>query len=132
MIKKQVKSYTLSEEAIQSIEAYSAHSGNSLSQSAETLILRGLENTFLAEQLADRVNLTMKKIVDTNNKSIDRLIAILIGQTRTIGKLYGIIVTESVRRGIINQNELDQVFGSGIKKAMADLKVGEVGEKDYE
>ena len=36
MIKKQVKSYTLSEEAIQSIEAYSAHSGNSLSQSAET------------------------------------------------------------------------------------------------
>ena len=70
-----------------------------------------------------------KKIVDTNNKNIDRLIAILIGQTRTIGKLYGIIVTESVRRGIINQNELDQVFGSGIKKAMADLKVG---EKDYE
>jgi hypothetical protein len=34
--------------------------------------------------------------------------------------------------GIINQNELEQVFGSGIKKAMADLKVGEVGEKDYE
>lgn len=124
MEKKQVKSYTLSSETIQSVEAYAAHSGNSLSQSVETLILRGLENTFLAEQLTERVNLNMKKITESNSKNIDRLIAILIGQTRTIGKLYGVATTEAVRGGNINQNELDHIFGSGIKKAMADLKIG--------
>ena len=129
MEKKQVKSYTLSSETIQSVQAFSGHTGNSLSQSVETLILRGLENTFLAEQLADRVNLNMKKINDLNNKNIDRLIAILIGQTRTIGKLYGISTTQAVRSGNINQNELDQIFGSGIKKAMNDLKSG---RKDHE
>lgn len=129
MKKKQVKSYTLSNETIQSVEAYASYSGNSLSQSVETLILRGLENTFLAEQLTERVNLNMKKITETNSKNLDRLIAILIGQTRTIGKLYGITTTQAVRSGNINQNELDQVFGSGIKKAMEDLKIS---GKDHE
>ena len=129
MEKKQVKSYTLSNDTIQSIETYSKHSGNSLSQSVETLIQRGLENTFLAEQLTERVNLNMKKIVEANTKSIDRLVAILIGQTRTIGKLYGVATTQAVRTGSINQNELDNIFGSGIKKAMQDLKSG---GKDHE
>lgn len=129
MEKKQVKSYTLSSETIQSVEAFAAHSGNSLSQSVETLILRGLENTFLAEQLTERVHLNMKKITEANSKNVDRLIAILIGQTRTIGKLYGITTTQAVRSGNINQAELDQIFGSGIKQAMNELKFG---GKDHE
>lgn len=124
MNKKHVKSYTLSKQTIEAIEIYSAHSGNSLSQSAEYLILRGLENTQIAENLTDRITQHFNRFIDADRKNTDRLISVMMGQTRTIGKIYGVVITGSVRAGTIQQEELETIFGSGIKKTMLELKNG--------
>jgi ribosome-associated translation inhibitor RaiA len=124
MNKKQVKSYTLSKETIEAVQAYSAHSGNSLSQGVEYLILRGLENTQIAQQLTDRITQQLNRFIDADKKNTDRIIGVLVGQTRTIGKIYGVAITCAVRQGIIQKEELDTIFGSGIKQAMNDLKGG--------
>lgn len=124
MNKKQVKSYTLSKETIEAVQAYSAHSGNSLSQAVEYLILRGLENTHIAEQLTDRITQHINRFIDADKKNTDRLISVLIGQTRSIGKIYGVVITAAVRQGIIQKEELETVFGSGIKQCMHDLRGG--------
>ncbi|MDD4950495.1 hypothetical protein [Sulfuricurvum sp.] len=124
MSKKQVKSYTLSTETVKAIEAYAANSGNSLSQGVEYLILRGLENTQIAEQLTDRVTQHINRFIDSDRKNTDRLISVLVGQTRSIGKIYGVVITAAVREGLIKQEELEQIYGSGIKKCIADLKSG--------
>jgi hypothetical protein len=122
MNKKLVKSYTLSKETVQTVEAYAAHSGNSLSQAAEYLILRGLEHTQIAQQLSDRVTQHMNRFIESDRKNTDRLISVLIGQTRILGKIYGVNITAAVRSGQIKQDELEQIFGSGVKKCMAELK----------
>ncbi len=124
MNKKQVKSYTLSKETIEAVQAYAAHSGNSLSQAVEYLILRGLENTQIAEQLTDRITQHINRFIEADKKNTDRLISVLIGQTRSIGKIYGVVITASVRQGIIQKEELDTIFGSGIKQCMNDLRGG--------
>ncbi|MDP3446184.1 MAG: hypothetical protein Q8T08_25265, partial [Ignavibacteria bacterium] len=90
MNKKLVKSYTLSQETIQTIEGYSKHSGNSLSQEVEYLILRGVENTRIAEHLSDRITQYVQKLIDQDHKNTDRLISVLIGQTRILGKIFGV------------------------------------------
>ena len=135
MLKKQIKSYTLSEEVISLIDSYSKMTGNSQSQSIENLILSGIENITLAKSLSDKITQEFKNIINQNKKDIDRLVSIIIGQTRTIGKIYGVITTESVRNEIIAPNELDEVFHSGIKKAMDEFKNNyreNVGRKAYE
>jgi len=124
MIKKQVKSYTLSKETIEAVQAYSAHSGNSLSQGVEYLILRGLENTQIAQQLTDRITQQLNRFIEADKKNTDRIIGVLVGQTRTIGKIYGVAITSAVRQGIIQKEELDTIYGSGIKQSMNDLKGG--------
>lgn len=124
MNKKQVKSYTLSKETIEAVQAYAAHSGNSLSQAVEYLILRGLENTQIAEQLTDRITQHINRFIDADKKNTDRLISVLIGQTRSLGKMYGVAITAAVRQGIIQKEELDTIFGSGIKQCMNDLRGG--------
>lgn len=124
MNKKQVKSYTLSKETIDVVQAYAAHSGNSLSQGVEYLILRGLENTQIAEQLTDRVTQHINRFIEADKKNTDRLISVLIGQTRAIGKIYGVTITAAVRQRIIQKEELETVFGSGIKQCMNDLRGG--------
>lgn len=135
MNKKQVKSYTLSEDTIQAIETYSKISGNSQSQSVENLILTGLENINSIQNINNKITQEFKNISQQNRKDIDRLISIIIGQTRTIGKIYGVSVTGSVRNGTIKQDELEDVFSSGIKKVMAEFKNNNsknTGKKDYE
>jgi len=124
MNKKQVKSYTLSKETIEAVAAYAAHSGNSLSQGVEYLILRGLENTQIAEQLTDRITQNIHRFIEADKKNTDRLISVLIGQTRSIGKIYGVAITAAVRQGIIQKEELETIFGSGIKQCMNDLRGG--------
>jgi hypothetical protein len=77
MNKKQVKSYTLSKETIEAVQAYSAHSGNSLSQGVEYLILRGLENTQIAQQLTDRITQQLNRFIDADKKTQTELSAFL-------------------------------------------------------
>lgn len=134
MNKKQVKSYTLNEDTILAVEAYSKISGNSLSQSVENLILNGLENINSIKNMNNKITQEFKNINGQNRKDIDRLISIIIGQTRTIGKIYGISVTGAVRSGNINQEELEEIFNSGIKKTMNEFKNSNNNsrEKDYE
>ena len=136
MNKKQVKSYTLSEETITAIESYSKISGNSQSQSVENLILSGLENINSIQNLNNKITQEFKNISYQNKKDIDRLISIIIGQTRSIGKIYGAVVTGSVRSGNIKQEELEDIFNSGIKKTMQEFKnnsnENNMGRKDYE
>jgi hypothetical protein len=121
---KKIKSYTLSDETVRSVEAYASYTGNSLSQSAEYLILRGLENTQIAEKLTDRITQQINRFIENDNKNTDRLIAVLLGQTRSIGKVFGVSVTSAVRTGAIDQNELQTIYGSGIKQCMQDLRSG--------
>lgn len=121
---KKIKSYTLSEETVRSVEAYAAFSGNSLSQSAEYLILRGLEQTEIANKLTDRITQQINRFIENDNKNTDRLIAVLLGQTRSIGKVFGVSVTSAVRQNIIDQDELQSVYNSGIQKCMQDLRSG--------
>lgn len=134
MNKKQVKSYTLSEETISTIESYSKISGNSLSQAVENLILNGLENINSIQNINNKITQEFKNISQQNRKDIDRLISIIIGQTRSIGKIYGTVVTEAVRTGNIKSEELEDVFNSGIKKVMSEFKNNSenIGRKDYE
>ena len=135
MNKKIVKSYTLSEDTITAIESYSKISGNSQSQSVENLILNGLENINSINNINNKISQEFKNIHIQNKKDIDRLISIIIGQTRTIGKIYGVSVTGNVRTGIIKQEELEEIFNSGIKKVMAEFKNNNsknTGKKDYE
>ena len=134
MNKKQVKSYTLSEDTILAIESYSKISGNSQSQSVENLILTGLENINAIQNINNKISQEFKNINNQQKKDIDRLISIIIGQTRTIGKIYGVAVTNSVRTGMIKQEELEDIFNSGIKKVMQEFKNNSenVGRKDYE
>lgn len=134
MNKKQVKSYTLSNDTIQAIESYSKITGNSQSQSVENLILTGLENINSINNINNKINQEFKNINTQNKKDIDRLISIIIGQTRSIGKIYGAVVTNSVRSGNIKSEELEDVFSSGIKKVMQEFKNNNenIGRKDYE
>lgn len=136
MNKKQVKSYTLSNDTIQAIESYSKITGNSQSQSVENLILTGLENINSINNINNKISQEFKNISQQNRKDIDRLISIIIGQTRSIGKIYGVAVTDSVRSGTIKQEELEDVFSSGIKKVMQEFKnnsnENNMGRKDYE
>lgn len=135
MNKKQVKSYTLSEDTILAIESYSKITGNSLSQAVENLILNGLENINSIQNINNKITQEFKNISQQNRKDIDRLISIIIGQTRTLGKIYGVAVTGNVRTGTIKQEELENIFNSGIKKVMQEFKNNSnenVGRKDYE
>lgn len=134
MNKKQVKSYTLSNDTIQAIESYSKITGNSQSQSVENLILTGLENINSINNINNKINQEFKNINTQNKKDIDRLISIIIGQTRSIGKIYGAVVTNSVRSGNIKSEELEDVFSSGIKKVMQEFKNNNenIGRRDYE
>lgn len=135
MNKKIVKSYTLSEDTITAIESYSKISGNSQSQSVENLILNGLENINSINNINNKISQEFKNIHIQNRKDIDRLISIIIGQTRSIGKIYGTVVTDSVRSGNIKSEELEDVFSSGIKKVMNEFKnnnSNNIGRKDYE
>ena len=135
MNKKIVKSYTLSEDTITAIESYSKISGNSQSQSVENLILNGLENINSINNINNKISQEFKNIHIQNKKDIDRLITIIIGQTRTIRKIYSVSVIGNVRTGIINQVELEEIFNSGIKKVMAEFKNNNsknTGKKDYE
>lgn len=135
MNKKIVKSYTLSENTITAIESYSKISGNSQSQSVENLILNGLENINSIQNINNKITQEFKNINAQNRKDIDRLISIIVGQTRTIGKIYGVAVTGNVRNGIIKQEELEDIFNSGIKKVMQEFKNHNseiIGRKDYE
>ena len=124
MNKKQVKSYTLSKETIEAVKAYAAHSGNSLSQSVEYLILRGLENTKIAEQLTDRITQQLNRFIEADKKNTDRIIGVLVGQTRTSGKIFGVAITSAIRQGTIQKDELEAIYGSGVKQSMSDLKGG--------
>lgn len=130
MNKKQVKSYTLSEDTILAIENYSKISGNSQSQSVENLILTGLENINSIQNINNKISQEFKNIHIQNRKDIDRLISIIIGQTRSIGKIYGAVVTNSVRSGNIKQEELENIFSSGIKKVMSEFKNNSTNEND--
>lgn len=134
MNKKIVKSYTLSEDTILAIETYSKITGNSLSQAVENLILTGLENINSINNINNKISQEFKNIHIQNKKDVDRLISIIIGQTRTIGKIYGVAVTGNVRNGTIKQEELEDVFSSGIKKVMQEFKNNNenIGRKDYE
>lgn len=138
MNKKQVKSYTLSEDTILAIESYSKISGNSQSQSVENLILNGLENINSIQNINNKITQEFKNISYQNRKDIDRLISIIIGQTRSIGKIFGTSVTSAVRNGIIKESELEDIFNSGIKKVMSEFKNNNSNEnynnerKDYE
>lgn len=136
MNKKQVKSYTLNEDTILAIESYSKISGNSQSQSVENLILNGLENINSIQNINNKICQEFKNINNQQKKDIDRLISIIIGQTRSIGKIYGTVVTDSVRSGNIKSEELEDVFSSGIKKVMQEFKnnnsENNMGRKDYE
>ena len=122
------------EDTIQAIETYSKISGNSLSQAVENLILTGLENINSIQNINNKINQEFKNISQQNRKDIDRLISIIIGQTRSIGKIYGTVVTEAVRTGNIKSEELEDVFNSGIKKIMSEFKNNSenIGRKDYE
>jgi sorbitol-specific phosphotransferase system component IIBC len=131
MNKKLVKSYTLSESAVKIIEAFSKQTGNSLSQEVEYLILRGVENTKISEHLTDRVTQYVQKLIDQDHKNTDRLISVLIGQTRILGKIFGVSITAAVRSGSISQDDLEEIYASGIKKAMLTLKSNNSGEKEY-
>ena len=134
---KIVKSYTLSEQTIMAIESYSKISGNSLSQAVENLILNGLENINSINNINNKISQEFKNINNQQKKDIDRLISIIIGQTRSIGKIYGTVVTGAVRTGNIKSEELKDVFASGIKKVMSEFKNNDsneknIGRKDYE
>jgi hypothetical protein len=131
MNKKLVKSYTLSESTVKTIEAFSKQTGNSLSQEVEYLILRGVENTKISEHLTDRVTQYVQKLIDQDHKNTDRLISVLIGQTRILGKIFGVSITAAVRSGSISQDDLEEIYASGIKKAMLTLKSNNSGEKEY-
>lgn len=128
MNKKLVKSYTLSESTVKTIEAFSKQTGNSLSQEVEYLILRGVENSRIAEHLTDRVTQYVQKLIEQDHKNTDRLISVLIGQTRILGKIFGVSITAAVRSGTISQDDLQEIYASGIKKAMLDLKNQNHGE----
>lgn len=135
MNKKIVKSYTLSEDTITAIQSYSKITGNSLSQAVENLILTGLENINSIQNINNKISQEFKNINNQQKKDIDRLISIIIGQTRSIGKIYGTVITGSVRNGTIKQEELEDVFSSGIKKVMQEFKnnsENNMGRKDYE
>jgi len=135
MNKKIVKSYTLREDTITAIESYSKITGNSLSQAVENLILTGLENINSINNINNKISQEFKNINAQNRKDIDRLISIIIGQTRSIGKIYGVAVTGNVRTGTIKQEELEDIFNSGIKKVMQEFKNNSnenMGRKDYE
>jgi hypothetical protein len=131
MNKKLVKSYTLSRETVQTIEAFSKQTGNSLSEEVQHLILRGAENTLIAEHLTDRVTQYVQKLIEQDHKNTDRLIGVLIGQTRILGKIFGVSITAAVRSGSISQDDLNEIYASGIKKAMLDLKSSNSGDKEY-
>ncbi|WP_323660153.1 hypothetical protein [Aliarcobacter butzleri] len=136
MNKKIVKSYTLSEETISAVETYSKVTGNSLSQAVENLILNGLENINSIQNLNNKISQEFKNISQQNRKDINRLISIIIGQTRSIGKIYGVGVTNAVRTGTIKAEELEDIFSSGIKKTMQEFKnnsnENHIGRKNYE
>lgn len=122
MKKKLIKSYTLSSETVNAIVTYANVTGNSSSQTAENLILIGLENIERSENIKDEIKIELKKLEEKETKNTNRIINILMKQTRTMGKILGTTLTHAVRSKVINENEIEDILKSGINKAMNDLK----------
>jgi len=119
---KIVRSYSLLPETIQTIKAYSEYVGDSDSAALDELVARGMENTKQVELLTRTITSELDKIKQQNQKNTDRIVNVLIGITRTIGKVLAHTFITSKATTHKTDEEIFQLEKYGITQAINELK----------
>lgn len=112
------------------IEAYSKVSGENYSNAVESLVLRGLDNVLIAENLSKTIKNELREIRKENRQNTDRIAGLLINMTRFIGRIYsinlvGFLRIKAIKEEETQNNNLYEIEKHGIQKAMKDLKYKE-------
>lgn len=122
---KIVRSYSLLPETIQTIKSYSKYIGDSDSAALDELVARGMENTKSLELMTRKFTNEVEKLKEQNKKSTDRIVNILIGITRTIGKILAhTFITTKQTTGKTDE-QIVQLEKYGINKSINELKYRE-------
>ncbi len=124
---KIVRSYSLLPETIQTIKAYSEYIGDSDSAALDELVARGMENTKQVELLTRTITSELDKIKQQNQKNTDRIVNVLIGIARVIGKIlaHTFVTTKTITGK--TDDEIFQLEKYGISKSINELKWREKG-----
>jgi hypothetical protein len=118
-IKKTVR---LDSSLVELIESYKSVNGGDFTRAVETLIARGYENTEKIEEIEKKLASRMKKIEQKQQQDTDRIVNLIVGISRMIGRVYGhtgLIINSSVgaSKDIVVSSE-----NNAIKFIMKDLK----------
>ncbi|MCK9372434.1 MAG: hypothetical protein M0P91_04495 [Sulfuricurvum sp.] len=121
------KTVWLTPSTMELIEGYAGVSGENFSNAAESLIMRGLDNILLAENLSKTIRNELKEIRKENRQNTDRIAGLLINMTRFMGKIYsinllGFIRVKAFQNEELKENNIYEIEKIGIQKAMKDLK----------
>ena len=119
---KIVRSYSLLPETIQSIKAYSEYVGDSDSAALDELVARGIENSKQAELLTRTVVSEITKLREQNKKETDRIVNVLIGLTRTVGKILSHTFITARTTTDKTEDEIFQLEKYGVTQAINELK----------
>lgn len=119
------KTIRLEPSIYEAVEGYRSATRNNFTGAFESLILKGLENVNTTQMISKTIKDELKNIKNEQQKNTDRIIGVLMGITRFIGRIYAhtFLTVEEVRR--INKEEIKELEKFGIVKSVEELKVKE-------
>lgn len=125
--KKIKKTVWLTPSTLELLEGYRGVTKEDQSNAIETLVIKGFDNVSIAEQISKSVKDELKNIRVDNKKHTDRIVNVLIGLTRFVGRIYSINLTgflrlEGFKREEVRGQSLYELEKHGIQKAMEELK----------
>jgi len=121
-IKKTVRLYP---ETHEMVEAYRAKTGEDYTNGLESLLIKGLENNHTSQLLFKKLKNEVDKLLQTQKYSDERIIKILISQTRLLGEIKALTKVHIIKGGVVLQNEANEYMRQGIKSAFKELQEGE-------
>lgn len=125
------KSIKFDPSIIELVEGYRAITKSNFTGAVESLILKGLENVNTTQMISKTIKDELKNIRHEQQKNTDRIISVLMGITRFIGRIYAhtFLTVEEVRRK--NKEEIKELEKFGLTKSLEELRTKEE-EKDHE
>lgn len=124
------KTIYLTPSTLELVEGFSGVSGQEFSIAGEILILRGLDNVLLAEELSKTIRKELKEIRKENRGHTERLAGLIINLARFTGRIYstnliGFLRLKAIRQEETQDNNLYEIEKHGIQKSMKDMKFKE-------
>ncbi|AHJ11323.1 hypothetical protein [Sulfurospirillum multivorans] len=118
-IKKTVR---LEPSIYEAVEGYRGATRDNFTGAFESLILKGLENVNTTQMISKVIKDELKNIRQDQQKNTDRIISVLMGITRFIGRIYAhtFLTVEEVKHK--NKEEIKEFEKFGITKSIEELR----------